>query len=235
MKDGQFDNRRRRYVPLDVMVAFEDFGTKLLDRWGMEGLCAWMLFLAACKREMNQGTFTYSSEEEGWAKLGAKASGFTLDDFFKWTGTQKKTSKKRSGRVRYISCSVWEKWNTMHVSQQNPRSQPQNTETIRDESEEMPEDRQELSAPDSDSEVEGETEVQNRGNGAAQIDERVLRLLDVCRDADRSTGNVLRKYLPGLREADVGAAIEAARGPGVKSPTKVCVAILKQRAEARTT
>lgn len=105
------DARRRRYVPMDSLLAFGDFGTKLAAKWGMEGLCSWMLFLAACKRETVEGIFTYTSEAEGWGKLGAAASGFTLDEFFTFTGRLRKTSRRRHGRIVYVTCTGWNTWN----------------------------------------------------------------------------------------------------------------------------
>src|SRR5690348_12019356 len=92
---------RGRYVPVDVYIASRPFGVKLQARWGMEGLCVWMLLLAAAKREYPQGTFTYASEAEAWAKLGATASSFTFGEFITWCGRSKQTRKTCSGRVSY--------------------------------------------------------------------------------------------------------------------------------------
>lgn len=103
--------RRGRYVPMDVNVAFKRFGTKLEKKWGMEGLCAWMLLLAAAKREPVQGTFTYSSESEVWTKLGATAAGFDFDTFITFCGRNKQTRKTRSGRVTYVEITGWKDWN----------------------------------------------------------------------------------------------------------------------------
>lgn len=126
----EFDNRRRQYVPLYVMVAFGKFGSKLIEKWGIEGIGTWMLFLAACKREPVQGTLTYTSDDEAWTKLGARAAGFTLDEFWRVTGHLKKTSRRRSGRISYVTCTVWEDWNTARGGSQNPRSDQQNTEDL---------------------------------------------------------------------------------------------------------
>lgn len=126
----EFDGRRRRYVPLDVLVAHGRFGTKLIDKWGIEGIGTWMLFLAACKREPVQGTFTYTTDAEGWGKLGATASGFTLDEFWRVTGQCKKTSRRRHGRVSYIVCTVWETWNSGAGAALNPRSEPHITKDL---------------------------------------------------------------------------------------------------------
>ena len=64
-------------------------------------------------------------------------------------------------------------------------------------------------------------------------EERLARLVKVCGEFDDSTRGVIAGYLDGARESDVGAAIEAARGPGVKSPIAVAVSELKKRAQAR--
>lgn len=111
------DGRRRRYVPLDTLVAFSPFGAKLVEKWGMEGLCAWMLLLAAAKREPVQGTFTYTSEPEAWTKLGAVATSFTFEEFVAFCGRFKQTRKRRSGRVTYVSIPSWEGWNKGYKAQ----------------------------------------------------------------------------------------------------------------------
>jgi hypothetical protein len=107
------DSRRReQYVPLASKIAFTKSGTKLLDKWGMEGLCTWMLFLAACKRNsVVQGEVAFTSDAEGWALLGAQATAFTLREFFDYTGRQKMTSRRRSGRIQHVSCTSWKRWN----------------------------------------------------------------------------------------------------------------------------
>lgn len=127
---SKYDKRRARYVPLDVFVAFDEFGSKLVEKWGMEGLCCWMLLLAAAKREVTQGLFTYTSEEEAWSKLGAKPAGLTLDEFLTYTGRCKKTRKTRQGRITYVQLRMWDKWNTRPAYQQNPRSEQENTDGL---------------------------------------------------------------------------------------------------------
>lgn len=105
------DGRRRRYVPLDVNVAFGRTGGKLLTKFGNEGLFTWMLLLAAAKKETPQGTFTYTSDPEAWTKLGGIPTAFTLDEFFVFTGQLKKTRRTRTGRVQHVSIRGWEQWN----------------------------------------------------------------------------------------------------------------------------
>jgi hypothetical protein len=112
------DKKRTPYVPLDSYVAFKRTGQSLKARWGMEGLCAWMLFLAACKREAVPGTFTYSSDDEAWIKLGARATLFSLDEFFVATGRLRQTRKRRSGHVTYVECVNWDLWTKDYKGQQ---------------------------------------------------------------------------------------------------------------------
>jgi hypothetical protein len=104
------DARRRQWIAVDTEIAHGPEGTKLLDRWGMEGLCTWLLLLAAAKREMNPGTFTYVTDVEAWSKLGAHAHGFTLDEFFWYTGRLGLTKKTRHGRVAIVELMGWERW-----------------------------------------------------------------------------------------------------------------------------
>jgi hypothetical protein len=89
--------------------------------------------------------------------------------------------------------------------------------------------------PEAEGSDSSDDSEQNRSTDSAQgeIEERVDRLLKVCRDSDDGTAAVLRSYLHGARENDVAFAIESARGPGVLSPTKVAVAYLRKQSEAR--
>jgi hypothetical protein len=108
------DRRRSLYVPISVMIAHGKTGRGLLARFGRDGLLVWMLYLAACKVNYpTQGRFTYTSEPDGWAKLGLEGyvPEFTLEQFFKATGQLKQTSKRRSGDVSDIVCTNWGAWN----------------------------------------------------------------------------------------------------------------------------
>lgn len=166
----EFDNRRRPYVPMDVLVAFDDFGTALIEKWGMEGICTWMLFLASCKREPIQGTFTYTTDEEAWGKIGAAATLLTLDEFFRFTGRWKKTSKTRSGRIKYVKITpkLWDKWNTRPG--RNPSKSPQNTDKKPRRSEQKP-------APEAEAE-QGSRTAKQEPEGAA-----IFKIPSTAKDA----------------------------------------------------
>jgi hypothetical protein len=131
MTQQPFDKRRRRYVPVDAFLAFGPFGVALKNKWGMEGLCAWMLLLAAAKREPEQGIFTFTSEPEAWTKLGAIPTAFTLKEFLSFCGHHKQTRRRCSGGITYVSITGWAQWNKAWNRQQegsqNPSKQAQNT------------------------------------------------------------------------------------------------------------
>lgn len=108
------DGRRARYVPVKVTFAVEGTGPKLLRRFGVAGLATWVCVLAAAKRGRVEGTFSYVSEDGGWGELGLgfpNTPGFTLDEFFRYTGQLKKTRKRRDGEVKHIEITGWEHWN----------------------------------------------------------------------------------------------------------------------------
>lgn len=110
---ADIDERRDQYVPLDSQIAFKRTGEALLKKWDMEGLCAWMLLLAAAKREPVQGTFTFASDAEAWSKIGAQPVGFTLDEFLTFLGRRKQTSRRRHGRLTYLEITNWGRWNAI--------------------------------------------------------------------------------------------------------------------------
>jgi len=76
---------------------------------------------------------------------------------------------------------------------------------------------------------------QPTGNGHYEINERALeKLLGSLTDKSTSTETTVRRMATRyrLQEGDFMAARDAARGPGVESPTKVGVAELRKRGEA---
>lgn len=215
---ADIDGRRRQYVPLDVMIAFGDFGAKLGERWGIEGIGAWMLFLAACKREPVQGTFTFTSDAEAWTKLGATATAFTLDEFFRFTGQHKKTRRRRHGRVSYVSCTSWNTWNTVRGGAQNPSKQAQNTTQLSPDTAEL--------SPIIPAEVEGEAE-KVKVNSEVEAEAEGLRLLQGTADleievagllalggADQGSASVARSYAARLPLSTVARIRLSAREKG---------------------
>lgn len=201
------DGRRRRYVPLDVDLAFGTFGSRLGERWGVEGLGCWMLFLAACKREHSQGTFSYRSEDDAWTRMGARPSGFTLDEFFRFTGDHKKTRRTRHGRLTYVTCTSWEDWNKPRGSRQNTSKPVDSNGEMRESVAEMREDV----APEVGSRSRNfDTEGESRPTGLPFENELLLaRLLHLCEESfDEGTEHVLRSYAAKVAPSSLSKVIE---------------------------
>jgi hypothetical protein len=219
------DKRRSQYVPMETRIAFGDFGTKLIDKWGMEGIAGWLLLLAACKRESVQGQFIYTSDFEGWSKLGATASGYTLDEFFTYTGRLKKTSRTRHGRTQYVTVTRWEEWNTPPANRQNPRKQPQITEHL-------PENTSEKE-PVTRLEVEAEVEVEiekGRAEEPAHLEQEIVKLLKLegCDGRSAATVAMYARQLPIGVVADIRTrAYETGKG------IRWAVSALKDEAKER--
>jgi hypothetical protein len=78
------------------------------------GLLVWVLYLAACKRSRQQGTFTFTTEEAAWMELGLAdpkdRPDFTLAEFFKYTGQLKQTRQTRLGQLQHVTATHWEEW-----------------------------------------------------------------------------------------------------------------------------
>lgn len=160
--------RRPRYVPVDTLVAFSPFGTKLYNRWGMEGLCSWVLLLAAAKREPLQGTFTYTSEAEAWTKLGATALAFGFDEFVTFCGRQKQTKRTRSGRINYVEITGWKRWNNAWKNQQDSeRNASKSGDSSATNS--LPAGDVNASEVEVDLEVEGELELEPLSRNSRQV------------------------------------------------------------------
>lgn len=110
---ADFDKRRRQYFPLSVMVAHSSTGVRLKEKFNRDGLLVWILYLTACKTNWIQGQMTYTSEPDGWSKLGLYGyePDFSLESFFAYTGQLKQTKRTRSGHVIDVICTRWEEWN----------------------------------------------------------------------------------------------------------------------------
>jgi hypothetical protein len=227
-----FDRRRSRYVPVDVMIAFGEFGSKLIEKWGMEGICAWLLFLAACKREPVQGTFTYTTDEEGWRKLGAAATGFSLDTFFTHTGHQKKTRRTRHGRIKYVTCTSWDEWNTPGPGRQKSRKSAENTKELRENAGE----NLQITGAEGEAEVEGEFEVEGvlyALPDSAEVENEVDRILRCVHGADGKSRGTLVKYanrVPHPRLADIRERAETASAKGRRKGVGWVMNALKEEA-----
>lgn len=241
------DKRRRQYVPADVDLAFGNFGSKLGAKWGMEGLGCWLLFLAACKRARTQGTFTYTSDADAWEKIGPEPVGFTLDEFFTFTGKQKKTRRTCHGRVSYVVVTSWETWNTPRgrpgTSDGRNNTQAESLENTRSDGESSDALHPETPGllPNSPPEVEGrsrEVEVEDEGRAyyGLPVENELLtaRLLKVCSgSADAGTERVLRSYASRLPSASLAKVIETTERKPVEDRSRYANAALRSEIQER--
>lgn len=109
---------RRQWIAVSVDVFDSDLGVDLRDEFGPVGLCMWVGFLAACKRNTVPGKIRYSSDAECLAMMGvpgvelADEDGepFKLDDFWSFLGQRKQTKVTRRKRLVDVTCTRWERW-----------------------------------------------------------------------------------------------------------------------------
>jgi hypothetical protein len=83
-------------------------GTRLQAEFGSAGVAVWPCVVAAAKRNINEGTFSFTTEEEAWQTLGLEPAGFSLEEFFRLTGALKETRRRRRGRVTDVQLRRWE-------------------------------------------------------------------------------------------------------------------------------
>jgi hypothetical protein len=109
---------RRQWFALDTNVFDSDLGVDLRDAFGPVGLCMWVGFLAACKRNNVPGKIVFSSDAECLSLLGLPAvelvnedlDPFTLDEFWGFLGQRKQTKVTRRKRLTYVHATRWEQW-----------------------------------------------------------------------------------------------------------------------------
>ena len=116
---------RKQWVALDVHVFDSDIGIGIRDEFGPVGLCMWVGFLAACKRNGVQGQIRYSSDAECLSMMGLPGielvnedlDDFTLDDFWAFLGQHKQTSRTNRKRLVTIRATHWNKWQKSYSRQ----------------------------------------------------------------------------------------------------------------------
>lgn len=108
----------RRWIVLDADFFANHFTDRILDRFGPAGVCLFVALLCSAKRSRIQGQITYASDSEAFDILGLRklelvdkdGAAWTLDDFWKFTGTQKQTSRTTRGRVKNVKVTSWSQW-----------------------------------------------------------------------------------------------------------------------------
>lgn len=108
----------RRWIVLDADFFANHFTDRVLDRFGPAGVCLFVALLCAAKRSRIQGQITYASDSEAFDILGLRhlqlvdnaGDKWTLDDFWKFTGTQKQTRRSTRGHVKNVKVTGWSQW-----------------------------------------------------------------------------------------------------------------------------
>lgn len=158
--------KRRRFVPISVHFAHGSTGTALLEEFGKDGLLVWVCLIAAAKRSAVQGQYIHLSDAETWATFGLASSPpeFSFEDFLKATGKLHQTSRRRSGRVLYVSLTHWDEWNPTRA---RPSSGAQNTSKTNDFGQTLDGSKADEGPPDSDSESDSEHESEEEQDAPA--------------------------------------------------------------------
>lgn len=135
------DDSRKRWFACDVHVFHSDLGVDLREEFGTVGLCMWVGFLAACKRNNPPGKISYTTDGECLSLMGLpgvelvdeELEPFKLDDFWTFLGQRKQTSVTRRKRLVYVSSTRWGQWQNdagrQREAERKRRSRAQNGRT----------------------------------------------------------------------------------------------------------
>jgi hypothetical protein len=107
-----------QWLALDTQFFAKPFPIRLQERFGPTGVCLFIAFLCACKRNSPQGEISFSSDVQALQELGlhgqplvdAAGNEWSLEDFWAFTGRMKQTKKTARGRVKNVKCTHWERW-----------------------------------------------------------------------------------------------------------------------------
>jgi hypothetical protein len=124
----------RRWLAFDADFFFNPFITRLTERFGPAGPVVFIAFLCACKRSANQGTFSYTTEPEALILLGLghielvdpQGEKFTLEDVWKYAGTQKQTKRTRFGGRYNVKSTHWGAWQKNLRREENTQAKATN-------------------------------------------------------------------------------------------------------------
>lgn len=109
---------RKQWFALSSSIFDSDLGVDVREQFGTVGLCMWVGFLAACKRNTVPGKIRYSSEAECLSLMGLPGvelvnedlDPFTLDEFWTFLGHRKQTKVTRRKRLTDVTATRWEEW-----------------------------------------------------------------------------------------------------------------------------
>lgn len=217
---------RKQWWAASVHIFDGDLGIDLRERFGPAGLCMWVGFLAACKRSINPGKITYSSEGECLSLMGLPGlelvnedgEPFTLDDFWTFLGQRKQTSRTTRRRLVYVTATRWEQWqNDGKRESEAERKRRSRATSGRTEPGHEPDGTR--TDRDSDSDTDRESDSSSADDAAAELlDMAIGVLVDLTIEAKPATTNphgyehALRK---GKREDHEAKALELIAEHGV--------------------
>ncbi len=102
----------QRFARVDVDFPHKRTANALMQKFGPGGPLVFLYLILRSKDGVVPGTFTYSSEAVGWEKLGLDGVDmpFTLDEFFRFTGRLKQTSRTPVGRQTNVQLTRYADW-----------------------------------------------------------------------------------------------------------------------------
>ncbi len=105
------DGRRRTWAALDIDFAHSAAGVDLQRRFGPAGLVVWPCLLAESKRSPNEGTWTFTTEAEGWASLGINPpGGVSLQELLRVLAQHHKLVRlRRRGGLTTVTVTDWDR------------------------------------------------------------------------------------------------------------------------------
>lgn len=233
------------FVPLSVRFATGVTGTRIQERFGIEGLGVWAALLAAAKVSRPPGEISYASEAEFWATLGliAPPKGFALDEFLSFLGRLKVTrqsDKRRAGRVQHVRVTSWGRWNDVRKREaERLRKSSKRAESQAD-TKRTGSGRASGHDPDLDLEVEKEKlrgrskRSATRANGLPSAKQHHLEKLLTAAgsDVDAGTRQVFAGFVADLPEASVARALESlAQANGVRDRARYLSGALRSEWE----
>lgn len=140
----------RQWLALDVFFFGKPFPIKLKERFGLAGVCVYLAFLCACKRNHPQGEISFMGTAgalqemrvDGWPLVDDQGHEWTLDEFWAFTGRMKQTRKTSRGHVTNVKSTHFERWQeTVQRDQAAERQRRSRARNDRDEMRDNERDR----------------------------------------------------------------------------------------------
>lgn len=123
-----------RYFHVDVSFMHKNTAKRLREKFGGDGVLAFLALVAQAKNGRPPGTFEYENEDLAWRYLGFDTRpDFGFEEFLDFTGKLKQTARRRQTGCKHVAITQYGRWQKDAKRLQNAERQRRHRAKNRDE------------------------------------------------------------------------------------------------------